>query len=109
MVHGLSRARQPSTASGRIRGVVQNLLDTVGEVGGRCDGSGLGWISCPEAVAMSLRPQQSIPPVPDDTARVARAAFRRGNPGSGKNLGTVFACPWLVGMAAILTTSMGVR
>ncbi len=29
---------------------------------------------------MSLRPQQSIPPVPDDTARVARAAFRRGNP-----------------------------
>jgi len=29
---------------------------------------------------MSLRPQQLIPPVPDDTARVARAAFRRGNP-----------------------------
>ena len=29
---------------------------------------------------MSLRPQQPIPPVPDDTARVARAAFRRGNP-----------------------------
>ena len=28
---------------------------------------------------MSLRPQQSIPPVLDDTARVARAAFRRGN------------------------------
>jgi len=28
---------------------------------------------------MSLRPQQPIPPVPDDTARVARAAFRRGN------------------------------
>jgi len=28
---------------------------------------------------MSLHPQQSIPPVPDDTARVARAAFRRGN------------------------------
>lgn len=28
---------------------------------------------------MSLCPQQSIPPVPDDTARVARAAFRRGN------------------------------
>ncbi len=28
---------------------------------------------------MSLCPQQPIPPVPDDTARVARAAFRRGN------------------------------
>ncbi len=29
---------------------------------------------------MSLCPQQSIPPVPDDTARVARAAFRTRNP-----------------------------
>jgi transposase len=29
---------------------------------------------------MSLRPQHPIPPVPDDTARVARAAFPRGNP-----------------------------
>src|SRR3954454_18362701 len=29
---------------------------------------------------MSLRPQQPLPPVPDDTARVARAAFWRGNP-----------------------------
>ncbi len=29
---------------------------------------------------MSLRPQQPIPPVPDAAARVARAAFRRGNP-----------------------------
>jgi transposase len=29
---------------------------------------------------MSLRPQQPIPPVPEDTARVARAAFRGGNP-----------------------------
>jgi len=29
---------------------------------------------------MSLRPQQPIPPVPDDTARVARAAFRTRNP-----------------------------
>ncbi len=28
---------------------------------------------------MSLRPQQPIPPVPDDTARVARAAFRTRN------------------------------
>ncbi len=29
---------------------------------------------------MSLRPQQPIPLVPDDTARVARAAFRTRNP-----------------------------
>src|SRR5215218_6212860 len=29
---------------------------------------------------MSLRLQQPIPPVPDDTARIARAAFPRGNP-----------------------------
>ncbi len=29
---------------------------------------------------MSLHPQPFILPVPDDTARVARAAFRRGNP-----------------------------
>jgi transposase len=29
---------------------------------------------------MSLRPQQPLPPVPNGTARVARAAFRRGNP-----------------------------
>src|SRR5215213_3807574 len=29
---------------------------------------------------MSLRQQQLVPPVPDDTARIARAAFPRGNP-----------------------------
>jgi hypothetical protein len=29
---------------------------------------------------MSLHPQQPLPPVPNDTARIARAAFRRGNP-----------------------------
>lgn len=29
---------------------------------------------------MSLRPQPPLPPVPEDTARIARAAFRRGNP-----------------------------
>ena len=28
---------------------------------------------------MTLRPQRPIPPVPDDTARVARAAFRTRN------------------------------
>src|SRR5215217_7049080 len=30
--------------------------------------------------SMSLRLQQPVPPVPDDTARIARAAFPRGNP-----------------------------
>ena len=41
---------------------------------------------------MSLHPQPSIPPVPDDTARIARAAFRRGNPCLllRDQLGTVF-------------------
>src|SRR5215218_8477167 len=29
---------------------------------------------------MSLRLQQPVPPAPDDTARIARAAFPRGNP-----------------------------
>ena len=29
---------------------------------------------------MSLRAQPPLPPIPDDTARIARAAFRRGNP-----------------------------
>src|SRR3712207_4176193 len=42
---------------------------------------------------MSLRPQPPLPPVPDDTARVARAAFRRGNPflPLRNRLGAVFA------------------
>ena len=42
---------------------------------------------------MSLRPQQPLPPVPDDTARVARAAFPRGNPYLmlRDRLGVVFA------------------
>src|SRR5215213_8833415 len=31
-------------------------------------------------LSMSLRLQQPVPPVPDDTARIARAAFPRGNP-----------------------------
>ena len=29
---------------------------------------------------MSLRPQRTLPPVPEDTARIARAAFPRGTP-----------------------------
>src|SRR3712207_989183 len=42
---------------------------------------------------MSLRPQPPLPPVPDDTARIARAAFRRGNPYVllRDRLGAVFA------------------
>jgi transposase len=42
---------------------------------------------------MSLRPQPPLPPVPDDTARIARAAFRRGNPYLllRDRLGAVFA------------------
>ena len=42
---------------------------------------------------MSLRPQQPLPPVPDDAARVARAAFPRGNPYLllRDRLGAVFA------------------
>ena len=41
---------------------------------------------------MSLRPQSAVPPVPDDTSRIARAAFRRGNPYVllRDRLGTVF-------------------
>src|SRR5919202_5921400 len=42
---------------------------------------------------MSLRLQPPLPPVPDDTGRVARAAFRRGNPYllPRDRLGAVFA------------------
>src|SRR3712207_5410264 len=42
---------------------------------------------------MSLHPQPPRPPVPDGTARVARAAFRRGNPYLllRDRLGAVFA------------------
>src|SRR5918998_6429105 len=42
---------------------------------------------------MSLRPQPPLPPVPDGTARIARAAFRRGNPYLllRDRLGVVFA------------------
>src|ERR671933_2321533 len=42
---------------------------------------------------MSLRLQPPLPPVPDDTGRVARAAFRRGNPYLllRDRLGAVFA------------------
>jgi len=56
----------------------RKLSDTGGEFGsltGRAALSGFQPRRCP----MSLRPHQPIPPVPEDTARIARAAFRRGN------------------------------
>jgi transposase len=42
---------------------------------------------------MSLRPQSPLPPVPEDTARVAQTVFRRGNPYLllQTHLGTIFA------------------
>src|SRR5215211_1674023 len=42
---------------------------------------------------MSLRPQHPIPPVPDETARIARAAFPKGNPYLllREQLGVIFA------------------
>lgn len=42
---------------------------------------------------VSLRPQPPLPPVPDETARVAQAAFPRGNPYVllQERLGAVFA------------------
>src|ERR1700712_5459819 len=42
---------------------------------------------------MSLRPQFPLPPVPEDTARVAQIAFRRGNSYLllRARLGTIFA------------------
>jgi len=40
--------------------------------------SGVGWLSRPEAAHVG--PSQPLPPVPDDTVRIARATFRRGNP-----------------------------
>jgi transposase len=42
---------------------------------------------------MSLRPQSSLPPIPENTARVAQTAFRGGNPYLLRctHLGTIFA------------------
>src|SRR3954449_7501407 len=42
-------------------------------------GSGVGW-SLVGRSSMSLRLPQPVPPVPEDTARIARAAFPHGNP-----------------------------
>jgi len=55
--------------------------DTVGEVGLRSKpGLMRSEVARVEATCMSLRPQSVVPSVPDDTARIAQAAFRRGNP-----------------------------
>ena len=67
----------------RVRAYIQSLHLTVGYCWrSRQPGvvSGVGWGFPSGGPPMSLHPQQSIPPVPEDTARVARAAFRRGNP-----------------------------
>ncbi|GGC64990.1 hypothetical protein GCM10011504_48800 [Siccirubricoccus deserti] len=49
---------------------------------------------------MSLRLQPPLPSVPDDTARIARAAFRRGNPYLllRDRLGAVFADAGFAGL-----------
>jgi hypothetical protein len=58
----------------------QKREDAVGEGDGWRNGISVWMVSCPEVTAMSLHSQQPIPPVPEDTVRVAQAAFRRGNP-----------------------------
>ena len=57
-----------------------NRSDTVGEVPAAPGMAAALMGSSPRSSPVSLRPQQPLPPVPDDTARVARAAFPRGNP-----------------------------
>src|SRR3954469_12226443 len=69
----------------------QKRSDTVGEVGSVWASGGVGWFPI-RRPPMSLR-LQPLPPVPDDTARIAQAAFRRGNPYVllRDRLGSVFA------------------
>src|SRR3954471_17567422 len=88
-------ARDP--ARGRHAGIrpvrLSNThIDTVGEVGW----AGGGRVCCGGSPrrrpAMSLKPSP-IQPVPEGTARVARAAFRKGNPllKLRDELGAIFA------------------
>src|SRR3954454_11445401 len=58
--------------------MAQKRWDTVGEVGSVWASGGVGWFPI-RRPSTSLR-LQPFPPVPDDTARIAQAAFRRGNP-----------------------------
>src|SRR6476659_10696063 len=69
----------------------QKRPDTVGEVGSVWASGGVEWFFI-RRPPMSLRLQPS-PPMPDDTARIAQAVFRRGNPYVllRDRLGTVFA------------------
>src|SRR3954452_23821908 len=71
--------------------MVQKPPDIVGEVGSVWASGGVERFPI-RRPPMSLR-LQPFPPVPDDTARVAQAAFRRGNPYVllRDRLGTVFA------------------
>src|SRR4028119_297499 len=76
---------------------------------------------------MSLRPQPGAPPVPDDTVRVARAAFPRGTPHLllRERLGAVFRdgdfadlhpalgqpayAPWRLALVTLLQFREGLR
>src|SRR3954454_9154750 len=71
--------------------MVQKPPDTVGEVGSVWASGGVERFPI-RRPPMSLR-LQPLPPVPDDTARIAQAAFRRGNPYVllRDRLGSVFA------------------
>src|SRR4051812_39557480 len=65
--------------------------DTVGEWVRRRVESGVGAVIA-GGFAMSLHPQHPIPPVPEQTARIARAAFPKGSPylTLRDTLGTIF-------------------
>src|SRR4051795_4898191 len=65
--------------------------DTVGEWVRRRVESGVGAVIS-GGFAMSLHPQQPIPSVPEQTARIARAAFPKGSPylTLRDTLGTIF-------------------
>jgi hypothetical protein len=69
----------PNSASGCDHGNLTWIIDTAGEfLWGP-------WLWCNDAInlsqelAMSMHPQP-IDPIPEETARVARAAFPTGNP-----------------------------
>src|SRR3954470_6422856 len=80
---------------GRVHANAANLFherpDTVGEWVRRKVESGVGAVIS-GGFAMSLHPQQPIPSVPEQTARIARAAFPKGSPylTLRDTLGTIF-------------------
>src|SRR3954463_15025725 len=83
-------------AAHRTRALAQAQLshsgsDTVGEWVGRKVESGVGAVIS-GGFAMSLQPQQPLPRVPEQTARIARAAFPKGIPylTLRDTLGTIF-------------------